>query len=146
MSVVRAPVVPRSVLDEVREHATYSPRQFRESVGMVVVETDPLRDVAASYVRLRNWALRDFRFRAKGREIRGVLGSLQPGTTAYLVHSHPNGFRQPSDGDLRNANREWLGRPYGIYMVPTDELLWFVLTDGRARRHARAPRDYRPIW
>lgn len=112
--------IPPWIVDDVRAHVRAAIRPGREIVGRIVTRYG----VAVRYDQLRNRGKGDGSFRLNhGDDRRG----LREDEDCILVHSHPGSFDHPSQGDLKGAAANWLGRPYAIYVCDLDQLRVFIL-------------------
>ena len=145
--MIKAPIVPPEILAEVERHAFGTIRPNRESVGRLVIKDG----VAIRYERFRNWAKGDHTFR-----VRHTANRIpDDADMVVLVHSHPGGYRYPSEGDLKGANSVWLNRPYAIFVKKrkygwfkpgsgneeTGELLFYCLHYDRKNYHELPQED-----
>jgi proteasome lid subunit RPN8/RPN11 len=120
--------VPEHIHAQVRRHATGLVRPERESVGFLIVKDG----VATRYCKVRNTARKDHAFRIGPPD--NVFRQLAADEEAVIIHSHPSvPWRRPSPPDLSGANKSWLGKPYAIYHVRSDNIDIFELSRCRTQ-------------
>jgi len=114
-------VIPGPVREAMAEHARdESPN---EACGLIVVKDG----VAERYVAGRNAAESPYRFEL---DVPPETWFLEDeGFELAVFHSHLSSPPRPSRTDVENVGL-WVGRPYLIYTVRTDELAGWRISSG----------------
>ena len=114
-------VIPAPVREAMAEHARdESPN---EACGLIVVKDG----VAERYVAGRNAAESPYRFEL---DVPPETWFLEDeGFELAVFHSHLSSPPRPSRTDVENVGL-WIGRPYLIYTVRTDELAGWRISSG----------------
>jgi proteasome lid subunit RPN8/RPN11 len=114
-------VIPGTVREAMAEHARdESPN---EACGLVVLKDG----VAERYVAGRNAAESPYRFEL---DVPPETWFLEDeGFELAVFHSHLSSPPRPSRTDVENVGL-WVGRPYLIYTVRTDELAGWRISSG----------------
>ena len=114
-------VIPAPVREAMAEHARdESPN---EACGLVVLKDG----VAERYVAGRNAAESPYRFELDVPPDTWFLED--EGFELAMFHSHLSSPPRPSRTDVENVGL-WVGRPYLIYTVRTDELAGWRISSG----------------
>jgi proteasome lid subunit RPN8/RPN11 len=114
-------VIPAPVREAMAEHARdESPN---EACGLVVLKDG----VAERYVAGRNAAESPYRFELDVAPDTWFLED--EGFELAMFHSHLSSPPRPSRTDVENVGL-WVGRPYLIYTVRTDELAGWRISSG----------------
>jgi len=114
-------VIPAPVREAMAEHARdESPN---EACGLVVLKDG----VAERYVAGRNAAESPYRFELDVAPDTWFLED--EGFELAMFHSHLSSPPRPSRTDVENVGL-WVGRPYLIYTVRTDELAAWRISSG----------------
>ena len=112
-------VLPRMLLDEIRDHAREQPSGFESCGGLIVRDDRRIVD----YERLRNNATE------LGKAVFATSWAPLIGRRTILCHSHPRGKATPSRGDLRYFAARDYRRVFAIFAH--DELRIFEIASNR---------------
>jgi proteasome lid subunit RPN8/RPN11 len=114
-------VIPQAVRQELVAHA--QDESPNEACGLLVLK----EGVGERYVRGRNAAASPYRFEL---DVPPETWFLEDdGYELAVFHSHLSSPPRPSRTDVENVGL-WVGRPYLIYTVGTDELAGWTIADG----------------
>jgi proteasome lid subunit RPN8/RPN11 len=114
-------VIPQAVRQELVAHA--QDESPNEACGLLVLK----EGVGERYVRGRNAAASPYRFEL---DVPPETWFLEDeGYELAVFHSHLSSPPRPSRTDVENVGL-WVGRPYLIYTVRTDELAGWTIADG----------------
>ncbi len=115
-------VVPEAVRTALAEHSREE--LPNEACGLVLFDGD----VAVEYVRGTNASPSPYHFQLELDPV--VWADLNDRDLVQAVfHSHVSSPPRPSRTDVENIGL-WVGQPYLIYTVRTDELAAWRITDG----------------
>jgi proteasome lid subunit RPN8/RPN11 len=114
-------VIPQAVRQELVAHA--QDESPNEACGLLVLK----EGVGERYVPGRNAAASPYRFEL---DVPPETWFLEDeGYELAVFHSHLSSPPRPSRTDVENVGL-WVGRPYLIYTVRTDELAGWTIADG----------------
>ncbi len=120
--MVEAPEISEKVMQDIRKHVA-TVGGGREVVGRVVFGGERTR-----YDRLRNLAVGEHTF-----SVEDWTAGLEADESVMILHSHPtNNDPWPTDADMDEAHKTWLGVPYAIYFCLSKQLGIFKLFEDRS--------------